>query len=91
VTEAFSHALEAMQCFVEGRRGGETGIRAVQRIEGDAVWKAAAEGRWSQEMRQAALSRGQKVVPGQPEQLVNRPVACFLEYSNITTAFAPPF
>jgi hypothetical protein len=76
------HALETMQCFVERRRGGETGIRAVQRIEGDAVWKAAAEGRWSREMLQAALSRGEKVVPGRPEQLVKRPVACFLEYND---------
>ena len=76
------HALEAMQCLVERRRGGETGIRAVQRIEGEAVWKAGAEGRWSREMMQAALSRGRKVVPGRPEQLVSRPVACFLEYND---------
>ncbi len=28
------HALEAMQCMVERRRGGETGIKSVQLIEG---------------------------------------------------------
>ena len=31
------HALEAMQCMVERRKGGETGVKAVQLIEGDAV------------------------------------------------------
>jgi len=76
------HALEAIQCFVERRRGGETGIRAVERIEGEAVWKAGAEGRWSRQMMQAALARGRKVVPGRPEELVKRPVACFLEYND---------
>ena len=38
------HALEAMQCMVERRKGGETGVKAVQMIEGDAVWKAGEEG-----------------------------------------------
>jgi len=76
------HALESLQCFVERRRGGETGIRAVHRIEGEAVWKAGAEGRWSRDLLQAALSRGEKVVPGRPEEIVKRPVACFLEYND---------
>ena len=51
------HALEAMQCMVERRRGGETGVRAVQLIEGDAVCEAGAQGRWSKELLEAALSR----------------------------------
>ncbi len=74
------HNLESLQCFVERRRGGETGIRAVHRIEGDAVWKAAGDGRWSRELMEAALARGSKVPPGRAEELVNHPVACFLEY-----------
>ena len=51
------HALEAMQCMVERRKGGETGVKAVQLIEGDAVWKAGEEGRWSKELLESALSR----------------------------------
>ncbi len=51
------HALEAMQCMVERRRGGESGIRSVQMLEGDAVWRAGEEGRWSRRLLQAALSR----------------------------------
>jgi hypothetical protein len=76
------HALEELQCFVERRRGGETGIRAVHRLEGDAVWKAGADGRWSRDLLQAALSRGEKIVPGRPEEIVKKPVACFLEYND---------
>jgi hypothetical protein len=76
------HVLETLQCFVERRKGGETGVRAVQRLEGDAVWKAAAEGRWSRELLDAALGRGAKVTPGRPETLVKNPVACLLEYND---------
>jgi hypothetical protein len=76
------HNLETLQCFVERRRGGETGVRAVQRIEGPAVWKAATDGRWSRDLLLAALSRGEKVAPGLPEDLVKNPVACFLEYND---------
>ena len=45
------HALEGLQCMVERRRGGETGIKAVQLVEGEAVWKAGEEGRYSKELR----------------------------------------
>src|SRR5262249_59463299 len=51
------HALEAMQCMIERRKGGETGVKAVQMIEGDAVWKAGEQGRWSKRLLTAALSR----------------------------------
>src|SRR5712692_5113728 len=51
------HALEALQCMVERRGGGETGVRAVQLIEGATVWKAGDDGRWSKELLTAALSR----------------------------------
>ncbi len=76
------HNLETLQCFLERRRGGETGIRSVQHLEGDAVWEAGEQGRWSEELMQAALARGQKVVAGHPRELVENPVACFLEYND---------
>ncbi|MDP7134457.1 MAG: hypothetical protein QF437_28430, partial [Planctomycetota bacterium] len=51
------HALEALQCMVERRKDAETGIAAVQCLEGDEVWQAAEEGRWSRELLNAALQR----------------------------------
>jgi hypothetical protein len=75
------HNLETLQCFVERRRGGETGVRAVHHLQGDAVWKAAAEGRWSKELMQAALSRGLKLGKSRPEDVSN-PVLCMLEYND---------
>ena len=65
------HALEAMQCMVERRKGGETGIRAVQTIDGDAVWN----GPWSKDLLTAALSRsdtpmGLTVQDGRTQDLV---------------------
>jgi hypothetical protein len=88
------HALEAIQCMLERRRGGETGIKAVQLIEGDAVWKAGDQGRWSKRLLEAALSRshslqGLTVQDGRMQDLVGdnvlpklvpQPAAYFLEY-----------
>jgi hypothetical protein len=88
------HALEALQCMVERRRGGETGVRAVQMIEGDAVWRAGDAGRYSKELLVSALSRsdspqGQTIVDGRTQDLVakgelpklaSKPAAYFIEY-----------
>ena len=43
-------ALEAMQCMLERRKGGETGVKAVQLLEGDNVWAAGDSGRWSKDV-----------------------------------------
>src|SRR6516225_9916950 len=51
------HSLEALQCMVERRKGAETGVKAVQCLEGDAVWKAGDDGVWSWELLEAALGR----------------------------------
>src|SRR6266487_2111763 len=33
------HALEVIQCMAERRRGGETGVVALQALRGDPVWR----------------------------------------------------
>jgi hypothetical protein len=88
------HGLEALQCMVERRKGGETGVSAVQMLQGDAVWKAGDAGRYSTELLRSALSRsdspqGQTIVDGRTQDLVAKgelprlvksPSAYFLEY-----------
>ncbi len=90
------HALEAMQCMVERRKGGETGVRAVQVIEGEAVWRAGEEGHWSKALLEAALSRSDSpcglpvedgrtydlLGHGELPRLVERPAAYFIEYND---------
>jgi hypothetical protein len=51
------HALESLQCMAERRKGGETGVKTVTCLEGDAVWKAGDDGVWSWDLLEEALSR----------------------------------
>ena len=88
------HGLEALQCMLERRKGGETGVRAVQMIEGEAVWKALDARQISRDLLVSALSRsdtpqGQTIVDGRTQDLVTKgelprlvknPAAYFLEY-----------
>jgi hypothetical protein len=50
------HALEVLQSLVEARKGGETGVERVEFLQGEPLWKAAAEGRWSSELAAAAMA-----------------------------------
>jgi hypothetical protein len=58
------HSLESLQCMVERRKGGESGVKAVTCLEGDAVWKAGDDGLWSWELLEAALSRSESLNVG---------------------------
>jgi hypothetical protein len=58
------HALEVIQCMVERRKGGETGVAALQALRGDSVWKAMEAGSWEAGgwdplLFEACLSRSQ--------------------------------
>jgi hypothetical protein len=50
------HGLEVLQSLVEARKGGEPGISRVEFLQGEALWKAAADGRWSKELAEAAMT-----------------------------------
>jgi hypothetical protein len=51
------HALEMVQCLAERRRGGETGIRQVRCLEGDAVWEAGRSGLFDRRLLDEAVGR----------------------------------
>lgn len=50
------HGLEVLQSLVEARKGGEPGVARVEFLRGDALWKAAADGRWSKDLAEAAMT-----------------------------------
>ena len=72
------HSLEGLQCMVERRNGGETGIRSVQCLEGADVWTAGKEGVWSQPLALAAETRIEALPPmrayGAGDGLTDSPV-----------------
>ena len=76
------HGLEALQCMVERRCGGETGVRAVQAFSGAQAWKAAHDGIWSRELLDAALAviPGNKKQPGNVEEVDHDAVVYVVEY-----------
>lgn len=57
------HAIEAHQCLVERRRGGETGIASVRALRGDMIRTSEMADDWSTELFAAA----RRQMPGNPE------------------------
>jgi hypothetical protein len=96
MTEIYGcHTLETLQCYAERRKDGETGVKAVQFLQGDAVWKAGDAGRWSWDLLDAALARSETLNPGDvrdnataypgPTTVANLPPRVFLvEYRDGT-------
>ena len=53
------HMLEAVQCLVERRQGGEHGVASVQCLEGEAIWQFLDNTPWARRLFDAARSRTQ--------------------------------
>ena len=68
------HAIETLQCMMERRKGGETGVARVTALEGDALWNAIANGKLpgngSLGLIQSCLSRSHTL--RQPETYSHR-------------------
>jgi hypothetical protein len=74
------HALELLQCLMERRQGGETGVAAVTCLEGPAVWQEEGKS-WSRPLLDAALAQALKLPKtGKPEDKPDRHAAFRIEY-----------
>jgi hypothetical protein len=91
------HALETIQCMAERRSGGETGVKSLQALRGDAVWKAMDAKAWDPRLFEACLCRSQTLAQTETashryptaEQMhawVKDPVAYQFEYIDGTRA-----
>lgn len=88
------HGLETIQCMVERRRGGETGVKWIQAYRGDKFWEAMKDGLWPRRLMEAALCRSHTLTPARPgfndmfptdadmRRLVRDPVAYRYEHAD---------
>jgi hypothetical protein len=88
------HGLETIQCVVERRRGGESGVKWVQAYRGEKFWEALREGVWPKALMDAALCRSHTLTPARPgfndifptvddmRRLVRDPVAYRYEHAD---------
>ena len=76
------HLLEALQCMVERRRGGETGVKSVQCLEKQACWNFIDQHAWAKRLFAEALTRCNTRKPGDPRQLVKEPAVFVIQYAD---------
>src|SRR2546426_3283711 len=84
-TDAYGfHALEFVQALAEQRHGGEAGVKAVQAMAGEAVWRAMDEKTFDTELFDAARQRlSQPQNRGRPlREIVSNPRLFRLEYAD---------
>ena len=86
------HALEMVQCLVERRAGGETGVKQVRCLSGDAVWRVMDEGMFDRKLLDAALKRLKRSpITRQPKRplrdLAKSPDMFVIEYRDGLKAF----
>lgn len=85
ITEHYGfHALEMVQALAEQRKGGETGIKAVQTFTGEAVWRAFDEKSFDTELFDAARKRLSEPRGGDRplREIVRQPKLLRLEYGD---------
>jgi hypothetical protein len=74
------HTLEALQVMTERRKGGETGVKAVQCLSGKEAWDAAKADKWDRGLLDAALARIPNRRPGKVEEDDAEPLLYRVEY-----------
>ena len=86
------HLLESLQCMVERRRGGETGVAAVQCLEHEAVWNYLDRTPWAKRLFDSAISHDETCEAGKLRDLAKEPAVFLIDYKDglQTAAFMLP-
>ncbi|HUS03781.1 MAG TPA: hypothetical protein VMY77_18705, partial [Chitinophagaceae bacterium] len=78
------HVAEILECMLERRKGGETGVISVQGLKGPDVWKAADEGKFSMKLLEEACNKIKGRSKGSMREVVKEPIAILVNYKDGT-------
>lgn len=79
--DAYSfHLLESLQCLVERRKGGETGITHVHAVTDETIWAWLPQNPWARPLLDAAWALDPASKKGSIEQTASKPVLFHLRY-----------
>lgn len=81
------HSLEGLQCLMERRKGGEIGVKSVQSVQGDAIWQAEKDGRWSRALFDALVAASPSPYNGKvprPKEMAKDAIFYLIEYRDGT-------
>ncbi len=76
------HLLDGLQAVVERRKGGETGVRAVQCLEGQDCWDYIDQNEWVKRLFEQAISHSETRVQGNMKELVKKPAVFIVDYND---------
>ena len=76
------HLLDGLQAVVERRKGGETGVKSVQCLEGDECWNFIDQNEWVKRLFDQAISHSEKRVAGNMKELVKKPSVFIVDYND---------
>lgn len=78
------HVAEILQCMVERRSGGETGVGTIECLRGPAVYEAARAGKFSMELAEAACATVPGKLKGTMEEIEKNPTVVLVSYADGT-------
>jgi hypothetical protein len=77
------HLLESIQCMVERRKGGETGVKSVQCLEDGAVWNFLNRTPWAKRLFDRAVPHAVETYDaGRPRSVVEHPAVLLVEHND---------
>ena len=76
------HLLDGLQSVVERRKGGETGVRAVQCLEGADCWNYIDQNEWVKRLFDQAISHSETRKAGNMMELVKKPSVFIIDYND---------